>query len=133
MLLFFVHLWGWSETKSAITEVTYWPIIPALEVGDDCGTIGELSVCQGKLRYSEKTCPSATLSTINPSWFDPGSNPGRRGGEPATNRLSYGTAKKFDKEKKIYPTINMSVFRRGKCKENFSVSDDRVGMPNANY
>jgi hypothetical protein len=23
---------------------------------------------------------------------DPGSNPGRRGGKPATNRLSYGTA-----------------------------------------
>jgi hypothetical protein len=26
---------------------------------------------------------------------DPGSNPGRRGGKPATNRLSYGTAIKL--------------------------------------
>jgi hypothetical protein len=36
----------------------------------------------------EKTCPSAT----NPTWADPGSNPGLRGVRPATNRLSHGTA-----------------------------------------
>jgi hypothetical protein len=28
----------------------------------------------------------------NPTWPDPGLNPGRRGGKPATNRLSYGAA-----------------------------------------
>jgi hypothetical protein len=32
-------------------------------------------------------CPSQ-----NPTWRDPGLNPGRRGGKPATNRLSYGAA-----------------------------------------
>jgi hypothetical protein len=48
---------------------------------------------QGKPKYSEKTCPSATLSTTNPAWPDPDSNPGRRGGKPATNPLSYGTAR----------------------------------------
>jgi hypothetical protein len=47
---------------------------------------------QGKPKYSEKTCSSATLSTTNPTWPGPGSNPGRRGGKPATNRLSYGAA-----------------------------------------
>jgi hypothetical protein len=47
---------------------------------------------QGKPKYSEKTCPSATLSTTNPTWPDLGSNPDRRGGKPATNRLSYGAA-----------------------------------------
>jgi hypothetical protein len=41
-----------------------------------------------KPKYSEKTCPSANLSTTNPTWPDPGANPGRRGGKPATNRLS---------------------------------------------
>jgi hypothetical protein len=46
----------------------------------------------GKPKYSEKTYSSATLSTTNPTWPDPGSNPGRRGGKPATNRLSYGAA-----------------------------------------
>jgi hypothetical protein len=34
---------------------------------------------QGKLKYSEKTCPSA---------------PDRSGGKPATNRLSYGAAER---------------------------------------
>jgi hypothetical protein len=43
-------------------------------------------------KYSEKTCPDATLSTTNPTWPDPGLNPGRRGGNPATNRFSYGSA-----------------------------------------
>jgi hypothetical protein len=47
---------------------------------------------KGKPKYSEKTCPSATLFTTNPTWPDLGSNPGRRGGKPATNHLSYGTA-----------------------------------------
>jgi hypothetical protein len=32
-------------------------------------------------------CPSQ-----NVTWRDPGLNPGRRGGKPATNRLSYGVA-----------------------------------------
>jgi hypothetical protein len=47
---------------------------------------------QGKPKYSEKTFPSATLSTTNPTWPDPGAHPGRRGRKPATNRLSYGAA-----------------------------------------
>jgi hypothetical protein len=45
-----------------------------------------------KPKYSEKTCPNATLSTTSRTWPDPGWNPGRRGGKPATNRLSYGAA-----------------------------------------
>jgi hypothetical protein len=49
---------------------------------------------QGKPKYSEKTCPDATFSTTNPTWPDPGLNPGRRDGKPATNRFSfsYGAA-----------------------------------------
>jgi hypothetical protein len=47
---------------------------------------------QGKPKYSEKTCPNATLSTTNPIWPDRSSNPGRHGGKPATNRLSHGMA-----------------------------------------
>jgi hypothetical protein len=39
-----------------------------------------------------KTCPSATLSTTNPTWTDPGPNPRLRGDRPASNRLSHGTA-----------------------------------------
>jgi hypothetical protein len=43
-----------------------------------------------------KTCPSATLSTTNPTWTDPGSKPGLRGERPATSRLSHGTAKAYN-------------------------------------
>jgi hypothetical protein len=46
---------------------------------------------QGKPKYSEKICPSAALSTTNPTCC-PDANPGRRCGKPASNRLSYGTA-----------------------------------------
>jgi hypothetical protein len=28
---------------------------------------------RGKPKYSGKTCPSATVSTTNPTWTDPGS------------------------------------------------------------
>jgi len=42
-----------------------------------------------------ETCPSATLSTTNPTWTDPGANPGLSGERPATNRLSHGMAKLF--------------------------------------
>jgi hypothetical protein len=40
-----------------------------------------------------KTCPSATLSTTNPTWTNMGSNPGLQGERPATKRLSHGTAR----------------------------------------
>jgi hypothetical protein len=40
----------------------------------------------------EKTSPSVTLSTTNPTWIDLGPNPGLRGERAATNRLSHGTA-----------------------------------------
>jgi hypothetical protein len=45
-----------------------------------------------KPKFLEENRPSATLSTTNPIWIDPGSNPDVRGGRPATNRLSHGTA-----------------------------------------
>jgi hypothetical protein len=71
----------------------YWPIVPA--PGDRWWWLWSNwwnEDWQGKLKYSEKTCPSATLSTTNPTRPEPGSNPGRRGGKPATNRVSYGEA-----------------------------------------
>jgi len=40
----------------------------------------------------EKRARSVTLSTTNPRCADLGSNPDLRGQEPATNRLSHGTA-----------------------------------------
>ena len=40
---------------------------------------------RGKPTTRRKTCPSATLSTTNPTWTDPGSNPCLRGGRPVNN------------------------------------------------
>jgi hypothetical protein len=38
-----------------------------------------------------ETCPSAALSTTNPTCW-PDANPGHRAGKPVTNHLSYGYA-----------------------------------------
>jgi hypothetical protein len=46
-------------------------------------------------------CPSQ-----HSTWPDPGLNPGRRGGKPATNRLSYGAAY----VKGIGPLISVYMF-----------------------
>jgi hypothetical protein len=76
------------------TSATNWPTEPA---SGDCedSEFGGMRIGRGKPKYSEKICPSATLSTTNPTWPYQVSNPGRRGGKPATNRLSYGSAKLF--------------------------------------
>jgi hypothetical protein len=46
----------------------------------------------GETEVHGKSYPSATLSTTNPTSLDQGLNPDRRGGQPATNRLSYSAA-----------------------------------------
>jgi hypothetical protein len=57
-----------------------------VEKQKDCRLAGETEVLGENLTQSH-FCPSQ-----NPTWPDPGLNPGRRGGKPATNRLSYGVA-----------------------------------------
>jgi hypothetical protein len=91
--LFFFSFSGWGETESTWYVAHCWPIVPA---PDDrwwwLWSSRSNEDWQGKPKYSEKTCRSDTLSTTNPTWPDLGSNPGCRGGKPATKRLSYGTA-----------------------------------------
>jgi hypothetical protein len=53
---------------------------------------GGMILTGGNQRTRRKTCPSATLSTTDPTWIDPGVNPGLRGERPAANDLSHGTA-----------------------------------------
>jgi hypothetical protein len=91
-ITFFLVSWGGVRLSPLGTSAINWLIVPA---PDD--RWWRVWSCrwnenrQGKLVYSEKTCPSATLSTTNPTWPDLGSNPGRRGGKPAPNHLSYDT------------------------------------------
>jgi hypothetical protein len=52
----------------------------------------------GETEVLVEDLPSATLCTTNPTWPDPG----RRGGKPATNPLSYGAAWLRDTEFGLY-------------------------------
>jgi hypothetical protein len=81
---------------------------------------------RGKPKYSGKTCPSVTLSTTNPTWTDPGSNPGLRGGRPAANRLSHGTAFHMCLSIRAVPVIRQWARYRDvvpRCDESSRYSD----------
>jgi hypothetical protein len=75
------------------TSATNWPVVPA---PDDrwlwLWSSRWNENWRGKPKYPEKTYSSATMSTTNLTWFDLGTKSGRRGGKPATNRISYGAA-----------------------------------------
>jgi hypothetical protein len=88
---FFFSFLGWVRLSQLGTSATNWPIVPALDDRWWVWSSRWNENWQGKPKYSEKTCPSATLSTTNPTWSDLGSNPSCRGGKPATNSMSYGT------------------------------------------
>jgi hypothetical protein len=60
-----------------------------LEKQMECRLAGETEVLEENL-LQRHFCPSQ-----NPTWLDPSFNPGRRGGKPATNRLSYGAAPEY--------------------------------------
>jgi hypothetical protein len=85
---------------------------PRMIGDDDCGEIGGMKIGMGNRSTRRKPALVPLLSTINPTWLDPGLNPGRRSGKPATSRLSYGAAltqayvvptlRRHEKETKIW-------------------------------
>jgi hypothetical protein len=81
------HVWWRYKCIQNFSPVNYFVLICIVEGGVQTGFTRHVGHW---MAYC--TCPSATLSTTNPTWPDPGLNPGCRGGKPATNRLSYGTA-----------------------------------------
>jgi hypothetical protein len=60
-----------------------------------------------------KTCPCVTLSATNPTWTDPGSNPGLRGERPANNLQSHGTALHRYNQTYPYPKLNLTEIMKG--------------------
>jgi hypothetical protein len=83
--------WGGVRLSPLVMLATIWPIVPAPDRWWGLWTSRWKENWQGKPKYSDKTCSSATLTTANNIWPDLGSNPGRRGGKPATNHLSYNS------------------------------------------
>jgi hypothetical protein len=79
-VMFFILLYGlrlrlWTAAPNGHT------VHPLHELESNGGMIltGE------NRRTRRKNCPSATLSTTNPTWIDLGANPGLCGERPATN------------------------------------------------
>jgi hypothetical protein len=76
------YIGGWSPTGSNWHYAHQCPIVPASDDYDD-GEIGGM-IDRGNRSTRRKPCPIAALSTTKPISC-PEANPGRRGGEPATN------------------------------------------------
>jgi hypothetical protein len=50
----------------------------------------------GETKVLGENCPIAALPTTKPAYY-PDANPALRGGKPATDHLSYGTALDYDR------------------------------------
>jgi hypothetical protein len=88
----FVSFLGWVKLSPLGTSTTTALLYQPLMMDDDgCGAVGGMTG-RGNWSTRRKTCHSAALSTTNPAWPDPNSNPDRRSRKPATNGLSYGTS-----------------------------------------
>jgi hypothetical protein len=88
MHFFFKFLWvgwDWGHLVCRPLLLLYQPRM----IDDDYGAVGGMRIGRGN-RCTWRI--PVTLSTTNPTWPDLGANPGRQGGKPATNCLSYGTA-----------------------------------------
>jgi hypothetical protein len=77
------HYFVWNLSPLG-TAATVWSSVPAPYNRWWLWSYWWNSNWQGKPKYSEKTCPGATLSTRNPTWPHPGSNLGCRRMERVT-------------------------------------------------
>jgi hypothetical protein len=60
---------GRAQLGPLSMSATNWPIVPA-PGGYEDGDFGGMIIGRGNRRTRTKTCPSATLSTTNPTWPD---------------------------------------------------------------
>jgi hypothetical protein len=75
--------WDYVSTLRPLTGQLFMPQVMCV-----CGKPRWSVINRSNRRIRRKTCPSATFSTSNPTWTDPG----LRGQRLAVNRLSHGTA-----------------------------------------
>jgi hypothetical protein len=85
---FFLVSWGGVRLSPLCTSANIWPIVPAPD--EECGIVGGMRIGRGNRSTRRKPAPVPLCPPQIP--HDLGSNPGRRDGKPATNRLSCGTA-----------------------------------------
>jgi hypothetical protein len=89
IILFFYYLVCEAIGTAATPGLLCQPRVTVntiMEKQMECRLAGETEVL-GENLPQHHFCPSQ-----NPTWPDPGLNPGRRSGKPATNSLSYGAA-----------------------------------------
>jgi hypothetical protein len=83
---------GLGERVHSVRRPLFGLLYQPRVIDDECGTVGGIRIGRRDWSTRKKSWASATLSTTNPTWRDLVSNPGRRRGKRATNRLNYGTA-----------------------------------------
>jgi hypothetical protein len=91
--LFFFVSWCGVRLSPLGTSATIYPTLPAPKYNYGCGAFGGMRIGKGNRSTRRKPAPVPLCSPQIP--HDLGSNPARRSGMPATNRLSYGMAQNF--------------------------------------
>ena len=66
----------------------------------------------GESRSTRRETCCATLPNTNPTWTDPGPNPGPRGDRPAANRMSHGTA---NMKESLSFELSLSIYYLTQC------------------
>jgi hypothetical protein len=92
----FLFCWGGGETFHVVRRPRIGLLYQPRMVDDECGAVGGMKIGRGNRSIQRKPAavPLCQCHFVHHNSTSPGldSNPGRRGGNPATNRLSYGTA-----------------------------------------
>jgi hypothetical protein len=88
---FFFSFSGWGDSPLGTSATVGLLYQPRMIDDDDYGAVGGMRIGKGNRSTRRKPAPVPLCTPQIP--HDLGSNPGRRGGKPATNRLSYGTAR----------------------------------------
>jgi hypothetical protein len=89
---FFLVFWGGVRLSPLGTSTNIWPFVQAPDDRWWLWSIMWNEDWQGNRSTRRKPAPMPLSPPQTPHWPDLGSNPGRRGGKTATNRLSCGTA-----------------------------------------
>jgi hypothetical protein len=103
-IIIFYYYW-WGGTKSLGTAATSGLLYkPQMIDEGDCVAIGGIKVGRGNRSTRRKPAPAPHCPPQIPHDQTRARTPGRRRGKPATNRLSYGAAKKCVTYLRISPT-----------------------------